>query len=52
MILPLRVFGRSAVKRIFSGRAIAPIFSATCSFSSFSNFAGSRFASRRSTPSR
>ena len=26
MILPLRVFGRSAVTRIFSGRAIAPIF--------------------------
>jgi len=29
MILPLRVFGRSTVMRIFSGRAIAPIFAET-----------------------
>ena len=34
MILPDRVFGRSAAKRISSGRAIAPIFFTTCSFSS------------------
>ena len=34
MILPERVFGRSAVNRMSSGRAIAPIFFATCSFSS------------------
>ena len=31
MILPLRVLGRSAEKRMSSGRAMAPIFLATCS---------------------
>ncbi len=30
MILPLRVFGRSGVKMIVLGRAMAPIWSATC----------------------
>ena len=44
MIFPDLVFGRSAVTMIFSGRAIAPIFWATWSFSSFSNFAGSSLA--------
>ena len=34
MIFPERVFGRSAVKMMSSGLAIAPIFCATCSFSS------------------
>ena len=34
MILPERVFGRSAAKRMSSGLAIAPIFLATCFFSS------------------
>ena len=34
MILPERVFGRSAAKMMSSGRAIAPIFLTTCSFSS------------------
>jgi magnesium-transporting ATPase (P-type) len=34
MILPLRVFGNSAAKRISSGRAIGPIFLATCALSS------------------
>ena len=32
MILPERVFGRSAVNRISSGRAMAPIFFVTCFF--------------------
>jgi hypothetical protein len=30
MILPLRVFGRSSVKMIVFGRAMAPILVATC----------------------
>ncbi len=34
MIFPERVFGRSAVKRISSGRAMAPIFFATWALSS------------------
>ena len=34
MILPLRVLGSSAVKRISSGREIGPILRATCCFSS------------------
>ena len=34
MILPERVFGRSAANRIWSGLAIAPILCATCSLSS------------------
>ena len=34
MILPLRVLGRSSVKMIVFGRAMAPIFVATCSRSS------------------
>src|SRR3990172_9415076 len=34
MILPDRVFGRSAVNRMSSGRAMAPIFLTTCSFKS------------------
>ena len=33
MILPLRVFGSASVKRISSGRAMAPISFTTCSFS-------------------
>ena len=35
MILALRVFGSSAVKKTFSGRAMPPIFLATWSLSSF-----------------
>ncbi len=35
MILPDRVFGRSAANRMSSGFAIAPIFVTTCSFSAF-----------------
>jgi hypothetical protein len=31
MILPERVLGRSAAKRMSSGRAMAPIFCTTCS---------------------
>ena len=34
MILPERVFGSSGVKTMFAGRAILPIFVATCSRSS------------------
>ena len=37
MIFPLRVFGRSAVKMISAGRAIAPISSTTCCLRSSSN---------------
>jgi hypothetical protein len=33
MILPLRVFGSASLKRISSGRAMAPISLTTCSFS-------------------
>ena len=40
MIFPTASFGRSAVNRMSSGRAIAPIFLTTCSFSSSSEIRG------------
>ena len=44
MILPLRVLGRSALKTIRAGRAMAPIFRTTCSFRSASISSGKRLS--------
>ena len=49
MILPERVFGRSAVNRTASGLAIAPIFSATCVRSTCMRSSVGSFPSRRVT---